>query len=1474
MKSRFLKTGIGSAIFILLILTASVVIRPAYRRLTGMIKSYADRAQTELKEKTGLSISYISLSPSILSAIRMKGIVVYDAATGKRMCTLRKVVLSYDISKFMKGHFENALTDLTLSGLTLEYDAVQNKAVRDKILRLIEENRKQNVLTKTEYLPFSVHIKNAAIHFNDYGVDALASFSNLSISKNSMYHSFTAAMKGRLSVTAGKRTVSCSLAANGSLTETGDGSALRIYLTDITDKNYKLAGLNFIASYDDSMVRITTLRNAYPLYADVAADLQNGDITVMAKADGLFPFQTVKTLHPAGYLQKLSGARVAFTFNGSCNPKKKTLSYSSSGKIYVPAAAVPDGCTVSYSVSGDSSKIAVPSFLISGPDIDVSFSGTYSIPRNQPSGTLEIRKVVLPNGGVISADVYIDTLNKGFMCFAPQLFLDNQAFTALQLSVIPQSGSVDFSFEVYDYSHADAEKPGSIKLDGSYIIGTHYVQAGITASNLYLDSIADAFAFTQYKHQADSIRSTAVSLAPYIFSGELYVSSDFSTLSYNIPYSVIANTKKDRQLLVFAADGNKDSFQITRFELVYGQQTLKMTAMAELLPGSEEGFFNSDITFNNVPYKFNGTASRRWIDITGDYGFHAAVSFNPSPVSMLEPFFSGSLHMDSFPLGFKNYVFTVSADSDFTDTAADGFSCNISRFELQEPSGKLSFDPKLTFTGALNKYGFVINSLAYTDKASVLDGSGSFLWNINNGIFDSANAQLAVASPLTAESLKIDGTITNPGKMPLSAASLKTDMYFSGQADIKDFPSSCLLAGQTDEDRLSAALSITGTLDNPYVSLTVDKSSVSVLGSPMTFNGNIMLEDNVLNASDINVHWLLMDLSGLQAQYSMVSASGTASAEFDAKYFSETVSIPLKASIDSISEPKQGLIPESFAVKIASDNVSGTVFSKSFAEELSLIRTNGRFDIFSTGAFSMTGWLLDDGTVNLNTGEGCPVKASVSGYAKSSGIDLTVNNIDANLADFSHLLSYPFIAVYNGNVKGSFTITGYASDPAFTGQLTIDNPEINLPIIIPEHWIGSTMVLTMQNSEISMENTLFHVRGNPVMVSLNLDFDRWNFSQLLIGVKADPDVYIPADVNLGTIRIAGMGSPEMQINVTMDRTEVTGRVFAKDTAVNISTNALTAAASDALQNGGQLNMNSLFGDYGLTVSLDIIMGQKVQLFLDPMLRGVAVPNTELFLTFDSTENKLLLNSDIKFRGGEIVYLNRNFYMKEGRIVFSDKQDIMDPVITVRAVTRERDDDGNQVTISLSAENQPFSRFSPVLTATPAKSETEIMALLGQIVAGDTSNAGSLLLATGDYAMQVTVMRKIENALRDLCNFDIFSIRTMVLQNAMKQGLNLNSGNSNQQMTAGNFFDNSTVYIGKYFGSELYTDALLHWSYDKTRVNDTTTANGLVFQPEFGLEMASPFVNIRWSIAPDMDSIKNNLWIPTTSVTLSWKFTFK
>ena len=182
----------------------------------------------------------------------------------------------------------------------------------------------------------------------------------------------------------------------------------------------------------------------------------------------------------------------------------------------------------------------------------------------------------------------------------------------------------------------------------------------------------------------------------------------------------------------------------------------------------------------------------------------------------------------------------------------------------------------------------------------------------------------------------------------------------------------------------------------------------------------------------------------------------------------------------------------------------------------------------------------------------------------------------------------------------------------------------------------------------------------------------------------------------------------------------------------------------------------------------------------------------------------------------------------------------------------------------------ISKFSSV----PPKSENEIKKLLGQIVIADTDNAMDLIFVASDYAIQTTIMRQAENKLRDLLNFDIFSLRTNVLQNTYNYSIERNSTKEKEKISIGNFLDNTTVYIGKYIGSSLYVDAMLNMSVSDYTDTEYLSAGKLLFQPEFGLELELPVINIRWDMTWDLTpGLTFKSYVPSTSVSLSWKFTF-
>ena len=246
------------------------------------------------------------------------------------------------------------------------------------------------------------------------------------------------------------------------------------------------------------------------------------------------------------------------------------------------------------------------------------------------------------------------------------------------------------------------------------------------------------------------------------------------------------------------------------------------------------------------------------------------------------------------------------------------------------------------------------------------------------------------------------------------------------------------------------------------------------------------------------------------------------------------------------------------------------------------------------------------------------------------------------------------------------------------------------------------------------------------------------------------------------------------------------------------------------------------------------------------------------------------------RGGEVFYIKRSFYIREGTISFLNAASNIEPYITLRAEIRDRDESGEPLRLILTAKDQPLFSFNPTLNSDPPRSTSEIMQLLGQVAIGDTGkeNVWQSLLASGsDILAQVGFLKKAETQVRDFLQLDAFSFRTLLLQNAILG--NLFNINKNTTLALSNYLDNTSVYIGKYFGSAIYADALLHLShYDEKSLknggSNRPVYNNLLFQPELGLEMATPFFLLRWSVAPTKP---DTLFVGDAALTFSWKYSY-
>jgi hypothetical protein len=110
---------------------------------------------------------------------------------------------------------------------------------------------------------------------------------------------------------------------------------------------------------------------------------------------------------------------------------------------------------------------------------------------------------------------------------------------------------------------------------------------------------------------------------------------------------------------------------------------------------------------------------------------------------------------------------------------------------------------------------------------------------------------------------------------------------------------------------------------------------------------------------------------------------------------------------------------------------------------------------------------------------------------------------------------------------------------------------------------------------------------------------------------------------------------------------------------------------------------------------------------------------------------------------------------------------------------------------------------------------------------------------------------------------MLSIRTRIIQNAVISGAGgLGQSAPVDRNRVGNYFDNTTVSIGKYIGQDMFMHGTLAVKYDENR----QTFGGLKLEPDIGIDWQTPYFNIRWSFFPYSPQ---NWWVNDHSVTLSW-----
>ena len=457
------------------------------------------------------------------------------------------------------------------------------------------------------------------------------------------------------------------------------------------------------------------------------------------------------------------------------------------------------------------------------------------------------------------------------------------------------------------------------------------------------------------------------------------------------------------------------------------------------------------------------------------------------------------------------------------------------------------------------------------------------------------------------------------------------------------------------------------------------------------------------------------------------------------------------------------------------------------------------------------------------------------------------------------------LVVEDGILDGYVNISGELLNPILLGAIKISQPRVKAPMFCEESIYGDTVLATITKDEIKVISNKYKIKNKEkIQADCIIYLNKWSLDHIEANLSTLPQEYLKGGLFVPEFSVLGNVKFDLDLYFENFVLFVKGDLFGENIDFSTSMSKVTGISLTPLQK--QIKEKTRVK---VISDLNINLGTHAIFNFDPLLRCVLEPNTKLQVLADQTIEDYKVLGNVNIRSGDIAYLNRNFYIKEGSVDFNS-ENLINPKITINAETREKDQKGNTVRIILNAENQYLQTLEPKFSSIPAKSEVELRAILGEIVIADSDSAANFLLAAGDYAIQSAIFRKAENKLRDFMNFDILSLRTNILQNTISR---VDSRKMSNELTMATLLDNTTLYIGKYITNSIYFDAMLHVSLDNRFSSEWAGIGGLLFQPQIGFELESPFVNVRWNMAPDINALLRNQFVPSTSVTLSWEFAF-
>ncbi|MDR2785409.1 MAG: translocation/assembly module TamB, partial [Treponema sp.] len=848
------------------------------------------------------------------------------------------------------------------------------------------------------------------------------------------------------------------------------------------------------------------------------------------------------------------------------------------------------------------------------------------------------------------------------------------------------------------------------------------------------------------------------------------------------------------------------------------------------------------------------------LNITGSYGLSVYAGIGSFGG------YSAYFGVNSLPIAINDQFARFSVFVSVQYSNPDSWYVDLDHFEVADLATPVSPSSSLRISGIADQEGAQFRDLYFNDGRGELWGEAKFFWfrPPETGIPRYYTGNIRMETRQSGEFYEVSGAYTN-GKIDLAVGGKQMQLdrilknaqgaTVSGRgylewASTEDWSATVII------DDLTAQNGDTQLVLSANASITPDKFSVSGLRASY---GTLEAEFPSLTINRID--------TAAQTDARIWGTALGRSLEMSFGARAEFMPIDSWLEISRVLDSFKGLIRVEYARFDTLENQEP--FELEFSRSFSGFALNG-------GPRNMIRAALeDDGAFFASLSYPSPIRGTVTGVLSSRTIDAQASDLYIDMVSLWRIIPRnEIINCTGGFVNASIRIRGPLGDPEFFGYARGNSIRLSVPRYLGAEIGPVPILVTLNGNEMKFGPVNAPCGKGYGEVTGSFLFDRWVPDTLSITIHAMADTPVPFSFDVLGVLAAGNASGTLKIELVNQILTVTGNLTGDDTEITLDTQEITTAAASQSDPAAFIPVITDF---------TIKTGRKVEFLWPnsntPILRANAAAGTVIRIESDSGSGRFSMNGEVSLRSGEIFYVQRSFYIRSGTLFFNENEIQFSPRLTVRAEIRDRTDDG-PVTISMIVENEPLMSFEARFESSPPLSQIDIFSLLGQGLTGESQQEdGEAMNLMLDILSQFLGVRRVERAIRDFLGLDMFSFRTQIIPNAVSRLRNPVDTNNTLGNYFGNYLDNTTVFVGKYLGPDMFFQGMLTLRYNdmidpaeglNRMNNDGLVLGPVILEPDIGIELHSPLFDIRWNITP---LHLENLFISDTSFSLTWRFVF-